>query len=152
MLRKIAIKGEYSNSGVAIAFRSNRNRKVRSIESRSKSKFHAIAMLIRSEIPIDRKFLAITVSVVSVKGTTPPKTQIRVLIVESVAPRKNEPKVSVHPQETIMRSPRNAGCKTTKHVRSICPNHRTLLARSTPFLRYAGPIYTIYISYIYTLC
>ena len=56
----------YSNTGLAIAFRSNRNRKVQSIESRSKS--HAIAMLIRSVIPIDRKFpanYAITDSVVS---------------------------------------------------------------------------------------
>ena len=49
--------------------------------------------------------------------------------VESVAPlRKNEPKfkLSVHPQETIMPRSRNAGYKTTKHVRSMCPHQRYL--------------------------
>ena len=66
---RLLLRVGYSISWVAITFRSNRNRKIRSIES--PSKFRAIATPIRSEIPIDQMFPAITDFVVSAKGTTP---------------------------------------------------------------------------------
>ena len=50
--------------------------------------------------------------------------QIWVLLVESVAQCKNEPKVCVHPQEMIMPGPRNAGGKTTQNVRSTLTSVR----------------------------
>ena len=104
-------------------------------------------MLIRSEIPSDRNFPAITDSVVSAKGTTPPhnyfpNTQIRVLTIESVAPRKNEPKVSVHPQETIMPRSCNAGCNP-RTMSKVCVHTNVHCLHIAHRLRYDGPMYHI---------
>jgi hypothetical protein len=125
------------------------------MESQSKLKFHAIAMLIRSEILIDRMFPATTDFVVSAKGTTPPhkyspKPQIRVFTVEPVAQRKNEPNIAVHPQEAIMPGPRNATRKTTQSVQSMCPHQRPLLAYCTSFKVWWSHVPCTF-SYMYTL-